>query len=275
MERPNARAYLVSQENLGAPHARNHGLALSTGTYVLFLDADDCLEEGLFLKIREMLSCGADLVIGNFIRASRDGKARIEYRKPPVSSHAAEPFFFLDPYPSGKLYRRSFLMEQGIRFDHLRLAQDLCFFYKALGVSERLLLTEVPFVSRYETEGSISRSLDDRILDVKKAEEIAEAFCLEKGISRRRLSYLSLGAARHINLEIGKVLRMTDRAEGYALYRELEKGWVHLYRQSGLIPERTFLLKKGKALGRNFLASLKAEWRFGITGRGGSSRRTP
>ena len=255
---PNASVFLICQENLGAPAARNHGLSLASGSYVLFLDADDALEEDLFRKLREDLSSGSDLLIGNFRRISRSGVSRIEYKKAPLMTPAGDPCFFLDPYPSAKLYLRSFLMEYGIRFDSLRLAQDLAFYYKALGASRSHRYTEICIAARYETAGSISHSLDDRILDVCRAEELSEAFCRELGISPKRLSYLRLGASRHINLELGKVLRMADPEKGYALYLQLEKHFQHLFRQSGLIPERTFLLKKLKAFGRNLCVRWKA-----------------
>lgn len=49
--------YAVRQENQGVSAARNHGLQLSCGDYVLFLDADDEIEPG---KLRELLQLIAE-----------------------------------------------------------------------------------------------------------------------------------------------------------------------------------------------------------------------
>lgn len=68
---------LVSLErNLGAPHARNLGLSLATTRYVMFLDVDDYVENGLLGGLVDALERDrADLAIGPW-RYDGDGSER-------------------------------------------------------------------------------------------------------------------------------------------------------------------------------------------------------
>lgn len=61
----------LTQANAGASSARNTGLAIATGEYIQFLDADDVLHpDKIERQISKMLACNADLSFtqwGNFV----------------------------------------------------------------------------------------------------------------------------------------------------------------------------------------------------------------
>ncbi|MBR0467889.1 glycosyltransferase family 2 protein, partial [Candidatus Saccharibacteria bacterium] len=64
---------LLTQNNLNAAIARNEGIRVATGDYVLFLDSDDVLEENalntLMVAVEEN---DAELAIGNFTTIDQD-----------------------------------------------------------------------------------------------------------------------------------------------------------------------------------------------------------
>lgn len=71
------------RDNGGAPHARNLGLALVSTTYVMFLDADDYVENGLLRGLVEAAShSDSDLVIGPWVYEG-EGRKRGIVRRPP------------------------------------------------------------------------------------------------------------------------------------------------------------------------------------------------
>lgn len=69
----------VFQENAGAATARNKGIELSRGEYILFLDADDALVDDCFEKLIPDLQTnpGVGLLVGSHISIEQHGKQRL------------------------------------------------------------------------------------------------------------------------------------------------------------------------------------------------------
>lgn len=82
VERTGARLLSLPQ-NGGAPHARNLGLAQVETDYVMFLDADDYVEDGLLAGLAQALERdSADVAIGPWVYHG-DGRERGVVRQPP------------------------------------------------------------------------------------------------------------------------------------------------------------------------------------------------
>lgn len=84
---------LVSLErNLGAPHARNLGLSLTTTRHVMFLDVDDYVENGLLQGLVDALDRGqGDLAMGPW-RYDGNGSERRVLRVPAELDNGARIF---------------------------------------------------------------------------------------------------------------------------------------------------------------------------------------
>ncbi len=59
-----SRINIINQENLGAPEARNKGIKLSKGKYLMFFDSDDILnEDSIELLVNSISKNDASIVI--------------------------------------------------------------------------------------------------------------------------------------------------------------------------------------------------------------------
>jgi len=69
------RIVTVSQPNRGVSAARNAGLSVATGEYILFVDSDDFVRNDTVERFyRQAMSTGAEIIMGNYNYCYPDGK---------------------------------------------------------------------------------------------------------------------------------------------------------------------------------------------------------
>lgn len=98
---------IISQENAGAAAARNHGVRVSRGKYLLMLDADDELLPGSLALLKAAVDQHpeAGLILGSSVSVFEDGRERKR-----VAS-------IVDEMPAKSLIRR-YLLEKRIAISH-------------------------------------------------------------------------------------------------------------------------------------------------------------
>lgn len=110
-----SRVRLVHQEHAGPGVARNRGLALATGTYLTFVDADDRVLPGAYRSLVATLDrTGSDLATGGYVRFGASGTSRpnlverVHGRDLRRTTLADSPALLEEPVLWNKVFRRSF-----------------------------------------------------------------------------------------------------------------------------------------------------------------------
>lgn len=117
----------LRQKNAGPAKARNKGLDIADGEYVMFLDSDDTFEKCAYTKIVTALSKNTDMLIFGFKQCFM-GRAEDKIYSP------ASPFTVDEYYKNNllnqvwnKAYKLDFLNKNNIRFSSYRYGEDRIF----------------------------------------------------------------------------------------------------------------------------------------------------
>lgn len=160
-EHPNVRVLALPHSGWpGTP--RNEGVAAARGDYVQFVDQDDYLFDTALEKLVEYADeHGSDVIVGREVGIGRPLPSRIFRRDIPDAKLGEDPLLeMLTPH---KMFRTSFLRENGIRFpdgrvrleDHLYVMQA---YFAARTIS---ILASVPCYAWVKHPGSASSSRID------------------------------------------------------------------------------------------------------------------
>lgn len=190
IERKNKNVKVIDKENRGLGEARNSGVLVASGEYIIFLDSDDML---LPWSVSSMYSIAekesADIVCGAMLETSHPTKEYnrlIEEKPSPVAKRLKDGFedlLYMKVVPSAhaKLYRASLIRDE--KFSKIRHAEDLEYNLRMFRKAKNICALESPVIEIYAlTSGSMMRSA----YNSKKHEEISILQDLEKDYNKTK-----------------------------------------------------------------------------------------
>lgn len=192
----------VTTPNGGLGHARNVGISLARGDFLLFLDSDDTLSPGALSEILDALDGCFDVGVFDFVSVDGSGRELSRYK----GCDRAGSFVFADapslllspPNAVNKLWRRSLFADHGIRFPDRKWFEDLATvprLYLRAGTIRALPHTWYRYLQR---DGSITRSADpSRNLEMLDAIETVVTDYRQSGAFERYRRELEAMAAYH------------------------------------------------------------------------------
>lgn len=195
------RFRMIRKSNGGVSSARNAGLSVAEGDYVMFVDSDDALSPGALDAFATGL--GADFMSGGF-NIYDEGVFSLKVTSGVSRSYGKDGLasFFDDVMPEcgelfrgpwAKLFRRSVINEHSICFnERLSYAEDKLFVYEFLCHIGSAVSLDVPVYEYYRHPGSLSggkttRKRVSQLLDViplcsEAMSRLAETFPSSKAI---------------------------------------------------------------------------------------------
>lgn len=167
-----SRIRLVHQENQGPSAARNLGISLATGEYLIFIDSDDFVEDVYLENLHQTLvKNDADISICNFTSFDEERKAFLfsisaqMYFEKTYSvqewlrqeSTGANNFHLVFTFSPMKLFKRS--LWEGIRYPIGRLREDDATIYKTYLKAQRIAFINQPLYYYSQSPTGLSRSI--------------------------------------------------------------------------------------------------------------------
>lgn len=163
-EQKDKRIAAIHQENQGAGAARNKGLEFVSGSYVVFVDSDDYIEENYF----ELLSNHDDDVV--FIDVNRrNDKGEITAQEKLSKYKGIDKDDILRGQMTGKILwggvrkavKRNLLEKHNIRYSNLKVGEEAIYSFQLLYYAESISFIESA-VYNYEVHaGSLSQTVQD------------------------------------------------------------------------------------------------------------------
>ncbi|MFF0434905.1 glycosyltransferase [Streptomyces sp. NPDC004327] len=193
---------VIHQEASGGPsRPRNVGLDNATGTYVFFVDGDDCLgPEALERLVAMAEKNGADTVLAKLVGVGRRvPKAVFAKNVDKVDLSKGDAYYTLMPF---KLFRREMIEKHAIRFpEHMRISEDQHFVARAY-LHSKVVSTvgdyDCYYVVKRGDEGNITANGIDFTIALEQADEMVALVTglTEPGALRDHL------IGRHVNVEM-------------------------------------------------------------------------
>lgn len=159
-----SRVHVIHQENQGPSSARNRGLDMAGGDWIIFVDSDDYIEPDMcsyLLQLAQrqdadLAQCGAMVEGGTRSRRILCSKEELVLMRG-VQDFEAKTWQLFGNEVWGKLYRRETVRRA--KFDTIcRIGEDLHFNFQALRYAKRVVLGTEAKYHYVLTEGSLFRS---------------------------------------------------------------------------------------------------------------------
>ena len=164
---------LLTQENSGQGTARNRALRVAKGDFILFLDADDSIEEGLFSALHALLSSGTlpDIFHFNWQRFEEAGGRRVytvidddevAHESKLTGSNCDKMLQITNYFSANNIFRRRFLVDNSIYYGSGSLYEDNIFMVQAITNANLICNTsKVYYNYRHHSGQSTKYSGDD------------------------------------------------------------------------------------------------------------------
>lgn len=182
--RIDSRIKVIHKENGGLSSARNAGLDIASGEYIMFVDSDDWISEDTLEKLNRYIEKGYDIINFKFRFAKEKTENIIKLNDKIKDSYECNLLSYIDKLFSGeldffiwnKLYKKDLFTE--VRFPEGRNYEDLATIYKLYFKAKNIIVTDYTLYyywlgnSNSITSNSTIKNMTDYLVSAKEIYEV-------------------------------------------------------------------------------------------------------
>lgn len=202
------KSYII--ENAGAAQARNIGLDKAVGEYVGFVDSDDYVATNMFEQLYDKaIEDNADIVNCAYYRKNEN---RCIEKETTINDNFGknlleEPDIMIDsvPYIWNKIFKRTLIEENNIRFQRLRIYEDLVFTYELFINANKISKIFEPLYFYTVTRAtSLTHDFSEKRFDIFEAFRILIDYAKEKKCYDELEQAILFTLLKHIYVVLGQ-----------------------------------------------------------------------
>lgn len=216
----NGEYSIFTQKNRGLGGARNTGIELASGDYLVFIDSDDYItEDYLDIINRKIMESAAEIILFNSIIVNEGGVKTGEIKY----SSFEEPVFTLNKYKQllvlsnaawNKVYAKKLFVENGIRYPEKLISEDLATTGKLLLKAKSITHVNCELYNYVVRENSITTTTNfSHHTEIIQAFLILESYFEKQGVIDEYMYELEFLAVANILLTQVVLINKIDYKE--------------------------------------------------------------
>ncbi len=177
-----ARVQVIHKENGGQSSARNRGVELATGEYVIFLDSDDKIaDKNFFLDLKDAIQPDTDVAVYRYCKYY-GGERREPWGKSLEGVNLRDKTRFLKDLVErdsffcscwSKTVRLGLLRDHGIVFDESLCCEDMDWYYRVVKEAEGFVCLDKTYIDYRQRAESVTtvfreKTVTDYLYTLKK-----------------------------------------------------------------------------------------------------------
>ena len=222
-----SRIISITTENRGGSHARNVGLEKASGKYIVFFDADDVMLSDEIMLLQSKMRDDIDLVAGSYFEIRESG---VIYRKNMLddgiyNAKTADLAYLMHmmPFPDNKIFRLDNLKLYDIKFNDVKIGQDLDFYLRYLSICKKVVVIPESVCLYRIVSNSVSRTYNLNMLDIIKCAKNIEEFATDKRASEAYMETMYSVLIEHFYYQINQIKFMLNSDEKLTVIDEIFK----------------------------------------------------
>lgn len=212
--------FVVSPEHIGGGHARNMGLDLSEGQWIVFSDADDLFLEGAFDVLDKYSGSDADVIyFPSVIEVEGDWNpgSRLEWLNDMLTLYKEKgddrPLRCLHVVPWSKMIKRDLVEKLGARFDEIVCSDDVMFSVKIGIGAPKISVADEPIYRNFIRRGTVSHPMKwNSYLMTTRAETAMRANKMTEGNYSQEYSDAYISLAKLFFIDIKSFFKLCSKA---------------------------------------------------------------
>lgn len=198
------RIKYFKNKNQGIGKTRNYGIRQATGDYIMFIDSDDYVEkDACELMYNKAASNNLDIVICDFYKEYDDGRIEEVHTPHFENSSLEENPDIITEYlcPWAKIYRRSLIVDNNIKFVENLKYEDAPFVIEALDKAKKIGKIDNCLNYYLIHNNSETTVRDRRCFDIIKIIDIIRKYSSEKDYLKEKIDKLTVRILTNYNIQ--------------------------------------------------------------------------